>query len=102
MTLKGLPQPKRNARWHKRHVKKLAKDKARHKVGRGHALWSPDLAQAESHYKETKAQESNHRRGERHQRPLIKRLWSKLVSVWIRAIIRIKKYAGKTKKDKGK
>lgn len=29
--LKGLPQEKRNANWHKKHMKKLAKDKRRQK-----------------------------------------------------------------------
>lgn len=53
--IKGTPQSKRNNQWQKRHEKRLLKDRARRKRGRGKSLTQVQITQVEAQFK--KAQE---------------------------------------------
>ena len=76
MTLKGVPQSKRDSRWHRKHEKDLEKAKKRHKRGQiVRGAWSSERVEEE--FKEAQKRERQTKAP-----PLLARIFRKLW-LWI-------------------
>lgn len=87
--LKGVPQSKRDSRWHKRHERRLFKDKQRRKARKGKArAVGVSRERAEAQFKAAQKRER-----QKKAPPLMAR-WSRRLWLWIislRIIVWIRK-----------